>query len=156
LNHGTPLYTWCEERGQEPGTTKCSGDRQHLWTPVAVVRALRDMMVLEEGDGVNLALGTARQWLAGGQPVGVAGAPTHFGPVSYRIQYDPAALQVTGEATFPEKGPCAWAVLHVRLPGGLKVKSVDPGSGATIAPNGEGLRWQSPRGTLRFRAMVGK
>ena len=33
LNHGTPLYTWCEERGQEPGTPKISGDRQHLWTP---------------------------------------------------------------------------------------------------------------------------
>ena len=57
LNHGTPLYTWCEERGQEPGTAKCSGDRQHLWTPVAVVRALRDMLVLESGDGLNLALG---------------------------------------------------------------------------------------------------
>ncbi len=72
LNHGTPLYTWCEERGQEPGTAKTSGDRQHLWTPVAVVRAIRDMLVMENGDGLNLALGTAREWLASGSPVGMA------------------------------------------------------------------------------------
>ena len=38
LNHATPLVTWCEERGPEPGASKCTGDRQHLWTPVAVVR----------------------------------------------------------------------------------------------------------------------
>jgi len=54
LNHGTPLYTWREERGLEPGAKKTSGDRQHLWTPVAVVRAMRDMMVLENGDGLEL------------------------------------------------------------------------------------------------------
>ena len=45
LNHGTPLFSWCEERGQEPGAKECSGDRQHLWTPVAVGRFLRDAMV---------------------------------------------------------------------------------------------------------------
>ncbi|MDP4184295.1 MAG: hypothetical protein Q8862_03920, partial [Bacteroidota bacterium] len=70
LNHGTPLYTWCEERGQEPNTTKTSGDRQHLWTPVAIVRILRDMFVLEDGKGINLAVGTAREWLASGKMVG--------------------------------------------------------------------------------------
>ena len=92
LNHGTPLYTWCEERGQEPDTPKCSGDRQHLWTPVAVVRALRDMMVMEKGDGLHLALGTPREWLGSGQPVGMAGACTYFGAVSYQMQYDASAV----------------------------------------------------------------
>ncbi len=51
LNHGTPLYTWCEERGPEPGSSNCTGDRQHLWTPVAVVRAIRDMLVMEKATG---------------------------------------------------------------------------------------------------------
>ena len=36
LNHATPLYSWCEERGQEPVSTTCTGDLQHLWTPLAV------------------------------------------------------------------------------------------------------------------------
>jgi len=115
LNHGTPLYTWCEERGQEPGAKRCSGDRQHLWTPVAVVRAIRDMLVMEDvkspsqdpivaqpppavptvgaqpraavphggidfktAGGLQLALGTAREWLASGRPVGISNAATHF------------------------------------------------------------------------------
>ena len=155
LNHGTPLYSWCEERGLEPGTPKCSGDRQHLWTPVAVVRVIRDMMVLEKEDGINLALGTAREWLDSGEPVGIAGACTHFGKVSYRMQYDSAGSKVTGEVTFPEHSSAAWAVLHIRLKEGLKIKSVDTGSKALILPDGGGLRWDAPSGTLKFSVNVG-
>lgn len=155
LNHATPLYTWCEERGQEPGTTKCTGDRQHLWTPVAVVRALRDMLVMERGEGLILALGTEREWLASGKPVGIADAPTHHGRVSYHLQYDAAASVVTGEVKFAPDSTAAWALLHVRLPSGLRVKSVDAASGATVEPDGSAIRWKAPRGTFTFCAAVG-
>ena len=154
LNHGTPLYTWCEERGQEPHTTKTSGDRQHLWTPVAVVRAIRDCLVMEQGDGLHLALGTERTWLADGRPVGIADAPTHFGRVSYQLHYDPAAGKVTGEATFAKDSTAKWAVLHVRLPGGLRVTAVDAASSAVVTADGAALRWETPRGTVRFSATV--
>ena len=155
LNHGTPLYTWCEERGQEPGTSKCSGDRQHLWTPVAVVRAIRDSLVWEEGDGLRLALGTDRSWLAGGKPVGIADAPTHFGRVSYQLQYDSAKAQVTGRARFPENATATWAELLVRLPSGLRLMAINPDSGAALLPAGQGLRWETPRKTFEFVAQVG-
>jgi len=156
LNHGTPLTTWCEERGQEPGTTKCSGDRQHLWTPVAVVRCIRDCLAMEDGDGLHLALGTDREWLASGKPVGLADAPTHFGRVSYQMQYDSAKSLVTGQVTFAKGRSPAWATLHVRLPGGLRVKSVNLQSRAALLPDGEGLRWEAPSGTLRFEATIGR
>jgi hypothetical protein len=155
LNHGTPLYTWCEERGQEPGATNCTGDRQHSFTPLAVVRALRDIMVMENGDGLDLALGTAREWLASGQPVGITSAPTHFGQVSYQMQYDSADSVVSGEARFTDNSPAAWSVLHVRLPGGLRVKSVNPDSKATVLPDGSGIRWDTPRGMTEFQATIG-
>ncbi|MBN2296924.1 MAG: hypothetical protein JXM70_31150, partial [Pirellulales bacterium] len=155
LNHGTPLYTWCEERGQEPGATNCTGDRQHLFTPVAVVRGLRDMMVMENGEGLDLALGTAREWLACGKPVGITSAPTHFGEVSYQIQYDPARSMVSGEVKFEENSKAAWSTLHIRLPSGLRVKSVNPESKAMILSDGSGIRWQAPRGTIKFQATVG-
>ena len=154
LNHGTPLYTWCEERGLEPGTTKCSGDRQHLWTPVAVVRVIRDMLVLEKEDGLNLALGTAREWLGSGKPVGISGACTHFGMVSYQMQYDSTRSVVTGEINFAEHSHAGWAVLHIRLPKGLKVNSVDHDSKAIVLPDGLGLRWNMPRGTIKFSANI--
>ena len=154
LNHATPLYTWCEERGQEPGTTQCSGDRQHLWTPVAVVRAIRDSMVLEQGDGLQLGLGADRSWLASGKPVGIADAPTHFGRVSWNLQYDAAKAQVTCRAQFPEAPQAAWATVHVRLPGGLRVTAVEAGPAAELLPDGTGVRWKSPRGKMKFVAKV--
>lgn len=153
LNHGTPLYTWCEERGQEPGAEECTGDRQHLFTPVAVVRAIRDSFVMEKGNMLHLALGTAREWLAGG--IGIADARTHFGCVSYSMRYDPAASLVKGDLTFPTDTPVPSATLHVRLPGDLRVQSVDPASGASVLPDGSGLVWQLPRGKRRFEAVIG-
>jgi hypothetical protein len=153
LNHATPLYTWCEERGQEPGTTTCTGDRQHLWTPVAVVRCIRDCLVREDGDTLQLALGAPREWLGSGQPVGVTKAPTHFGPVSYRLQYDAAKSHITGEVTFPKRGATA-VTLYVRLPNGLRIASVDPASGAELVADQGALRWSSPKGTVRFEVLV--
>jgi hypothetical protein len=159
LNHATPLVTWCEERGPEPGSANCTGDRQHLWTPVAVVRALRDSLVMEESDTLQLALGTDRSWLAGGGPIAVEHAPTHFGPVSYRLAFDKATSVVSGALTLdpdaPDRPRCARAILHVRLPGTLHLKSVDAGSGAALAADGESLQWDAPRGTVRFTATAG-
>ncbi len=155
LNHGTPLYTWCEERGQEPGTTKTSGDRQHLWTPVAVVRLVRDLLVMESTDGLKLASGTAREWLGSGKPVGISGACTHHGKVSYQMQYDSSSSKVTGEISFDEHSSAAWATLYIRLPAGLKVKSVNPESETSVLPGGEGIRWTRPRGKIKFSATIG-
>ena len=152
LNHATPLYTWCEERGQEPGTTKCSGDRQHLWTPVAVVRTIRDMLVLENGDGLDLALGTDRDWLGSGQPVGIQNASTHFGNITYELHYDSTTSAVTGKITLDNNFLPEWIEMHIRLPEGLKVKSVDAESGASVTANMNSLKWNKPRGIIKFRA----
>jgi hypothetical protein len=152
INHATPLYTWCEERGPEPGTTSCTGDRQHLWTPVAVVRCIRDCLVREDGDNLQLCLGAPREWLGSGQPVGVTNAPTHFGPVSYRLQYDAAKGAVTGEVTFPKRATPVLVTLYLRLPGGLKVVSVNPEARAELLTDLGALRWHSPKGTVKLAA----
>jgi hypothetical protein len=154
LNHGTPLYSWCEERGQEAGTEKTSGDRQHLWTPVAVVRAVRDCLVMEDGDGLRLARGTARSWLASGEPVGIAEAATHFGTVSYGVQADLDAALLEGQVSFPDESSLAWAVLHVRLPLGWRLADVNPDSRARVLPDGSGLRWERPCGSCAIRTRL--
>jgi hypothetical protein len=155
LNHGTPLYTWCEERGQEPGTTKCSGDRQHLWTPVAVVRVIRDLLIMESGDGLNLALGSDRDWLGSGKSLGIEGGSTHFGKVNYRMKYAAASSEVNGEIILDNNFSAKWISLHIRLPEGLKIKTVDHGSNASISADRGSLHWNSLHGTLKFRATVG-
>jgi hypothetical protein len=154
INHGTPLHTWCEERGIEPGTAKTSGDRQHLFTPAAVARFVRDALLMELDGGLHLALGASRGWLASGQTLGIGNAPSHFGPISYSMRYDPARQTVTGKIDFPEASELPWAVMHIRLPGGLRVRQVDPASGVIIIPGGEGIRWENPRGTIAFTYLV--
>ena len=154
LNHGTPLYTWCEERGQEPNTTKTSGDRQHLWTPVAVVRYLRDALVMEENDRLHLARGIERSWLAPGQEVGIQDASTHFGTLTYRFSLDPAKTTLSGVIDFPASKVPYNATLHCRLPDGLKVVTVDQPSEATITGDGAALEWSNPHGTVHFDAQV--
>jgi hypothetical protein len=114
------------------------------------------MLVMESGDGLNLASGTPRAWLASGQPVGIAGAPTHFGTISYQMQYDAAKSHVSGEIQFGDAFTAASTALSIRLPGGLKIQSVDPESKAAVLPDGSGLRWTAPRGTVKFQAVVGK
>ncbi|MHB9031721.1 MAG: hypothetical protein ACYC6L_01610 [Anaerolineae bacterium] len=148
LNHGTPLYSWCEERDPEPGTQSQTGDRQHLWTPVAVTRAIRDMLVLEHDDGLELALGSARSWFASGEAVGVQGARTHFGALSYRLQYDAVRKQVTGEVTFEAGREPAWLRVHIRLSEGK------PGIVPGAETAGETLTWRQPKGTIRFAVNI--
>jgi hypothetical protein len=149
-----PLYTWCEERGQEPATDKTSGDRQHLWTPAAVVRAVRDCLVMEEGPDLHLARGIARQWLGGGQPVGAPNTPTHFGSVSYEMRYDFRSHRLRGLLAFPKEPAVERVAMPVRLPQGLVVKSVNAESGATVLTDGAGMMWQKPTGEIEFSAEV--
>ncbi len=150
LNHATPLVTWCEERGIAAGTPKTSGDLQHLWTPLAVCRYLRDALVMEHGDGLELALGTPREWLGSGGTVGITDAPTHFGRISYAIRYDPATHRVTGTVVFPEPGTMKWAILHLRLPNGLKINAINAASGATVLPAADGIKWLNPHGQVNL------
>jgi hypothetical protein len=154
LNHGTPLYTWCEERGQEPNTTKTSGDRQHLWTPVAVVRFLRDALVMEQDDHLHLARGIERSWLGSGKEVGIQDASTHFGTLTYRFSLDRTKSKLTGTIDFPTSKIPYSATLHCRLPEGLKVVSVDKDSQATVTSDGATMEWSHPHGTVHFEAQV--
>jgi hypothetical protein len=147
LNHATPLYSWCEERGPEPGAVKAIGDRQHLWTPIAVVRLLRDSLVFENGDTLHLARGADRSWLDRG-PLGGTGFASHFGPVSYTLTRNDAR-HVTGEVILTEGRQPVRLQVHIRLPNGTKVVSVDDPA-AHILADGETIEWSNPASTLRF------
>jgi hypothetical protein len=151
LNHGTPFYTWCEERGPEPGSPKVVGDREHLWTPIAVVRLIRDSFVFEDGDTLHLARGADRSWLARG-PLGGSGFATHFGAVAYTLTLA-GPNRVTGEIILTEGRQPAKLAVHVRLPAGQKVAAVnDPA--ARVLADGETIEWTKPAAQLRFTATL--
>jgi hypothetical protein len=158
LNHASPLLTWCEERDAEAGTTVTSGDLQHLWTPLAVCRYIRDAVLLERRDGLELALGVPRNWLISGEPLGITDAPTRFGSVSYRISYSEATGKVSGTVRFPANGSLEWASLHIRLPLGYRPTSVHTGSepGGPVMLDGERILWSKPQGEYQFEVMTSR
>ena len=150
LNHGTPLFTWCEERGPEPGAQQTTGDRQHLWTPVAVVRFIRDAMVMEDGKILHLARGLARQWLGSGCAVGVQKMPTHFGTISWELRYDKATGMVKGSIELPNH--VSRLIMHIRLPDGLTIYELIVPSGGALCYNGTTVEWENPVGAIHFSA----
>jgi hypothetical protein len=80
-----------------------------------VARFIRDALAMEDGNTLHLARGTARQWLASGQPLGVRGFATHFGRLSYELRYDAQARRITGFVNLSGAGANR-VVLHLRLP----------------------------------------
>jgi hypothetical protein len=141
LNHGTPLYSWCEERGPEPGSKQITGDRQHLWTPLAVSRFIRDALVMEDGNTLHLARGAARQWLDGAEALAVKDAETYWGNVSYQLHYDQKKGRVSGFVQLQGAHQPALA-LHVRLPQGRKIQKQTIPKDASLDGDNETIRWQ--------------
>jgi tetratricopeptide (TPR) repeat protein len=151
LEHGTPLLSWCEERGPEPNSSHCTGDRQHLWTPLAVSRFLRDALVMEAGETLHLAWGTERTWLISGRQVGVKGMSTYFGPISYEIRCDPADQSISGWIDLTKCHP-PQLKLHLRLPAGKRLINLTSTMVVEWNAAEESLTWEKPVGRSEFRA----
>jgi len=123
LNHGSPVWTWPEERQPGAGTSLTSGDMQEAWFPFNFCRLFRDLFLYEEDEVLHLAAGIPRFW-HGSAAVGVIGAPSYFGPVSYLIKcnWEAAMAEVTGEIGGERKGRAV--VLHLNLPCSWRVAEI--------------------------------
>ena len=152
LNHGTPLFTWCEERGPEGGTDACSGDRQHLWTPVAVVRFLRDALILDWNGVLHLAWGADPEWLADSHVVGVENAPSQHGPVSYEIHRASGRTSLPGFVKLHSDAAAGRVRLHLPLAPGESAASLQTDGIGRL--DGDTIEWQDLGGTTRFEVTI--
>jgi len=150
LNHGTPLYSWCEERGQEAGSKQITGDRQHLWTPLAVSRFLRDALVMEDGETLHLARGTARQWLSGDKPLACENMKTYFGAISYEIRYQAKNKTISGFIRLEENKKIPRLSLHLRLPQERKAVQVRSAGNGRLLDNQSVIEWENFQGMTQF------
>ena len=153
LEHATPLLSWCEERGPEPGTSLCTGDRQHLWTPLAVSRFLRDALVMEGGETLHLAIGTDRTWLLSGGKLGVEDASTYFGTVSYALQVDLETGIFSGWIDLTRCRVPRLA-LHLRLPLGKRLVQVRLSGAGKWNVQDECAVWEKPVGRIEITGKV--
>lgn len=120
LNHGSPVWTWPEERQPGAGTPLCTGDLQEAWLPVNFCRLFRDLFLYEEDDTLHLAAGIPRGWYQQG-PIGVEHAPSYFGPVSYTLEYHEAAGTLTLHGVIGSQAhPCP-VIAHLHLPEACRI-----------------------------------
>lgn len=152
LNHASPLYSWCEERGQEADSDNCTGDIQHLWTPLAVSRFLRDALIMEDNKTLHIARGAARQWSDSEENIGVTNMATHFGDVFYVMKYNKKDKKVTGFIS--NEDAIAELILHVRLSENRRIVSFSGFKNAHIIEDGTALRISNAIGNMNFEIKV--
>jgi hypothetical protein len=98
---------------------------------LTIPKLVRWMLVFEASDSETLYLGKAipRDWFASGQPIEIKGAPTRWGKVDLALQG--GSEKVSGRVNFHGDGRPDEVRLSLRLPKGLKVKTVKLG-GKTV------------------------
>lgn len=130
-----PWNQWPEISWRDPKGPSFIGDMPHSWISAEYVRAVRSLFAYErdEDQSLVLAAGVARQWLENGAEVAVTNLPTHFGPLSYRLQWNDAndlRLAIGATLTMPAGG----IVIMPPLPGPPKSLEINgtPMDAATL------------------------
>jgi len=85
---------------------------------------LRHMLVMEMENDLFLAVGTPRQWLEDGKKIGVTGAPTYFGELSYRIESFANQDRIEATVRLPTRRQLANLYLRLRHPKQAQLKRV--------------------------------
>ncbi len=82
-NHAAPTRVWREEQSLASCPyTQITGDMPHNWASAEFIRLVRNLLVFERGNTLELLPGLPPEWRVSGEPVVVERTPTRFGPVS--------------------------------------------------------------------------
>jgi len=124
---GRGVWAWGDEVSED-GSQLVGGDMPHGWTAAEYVSLVRDMLLYEAGDTLQLAAGVRAAWLADGESVSVDKLPTYFGALSYQLRRSSATLQLDIETTSPPPGG-----YDLHLPFAAMAVAVDGATAATIS-----------------------
>ncbi|MCX7428388.1 MAG: hypothetical protein NTW96_22505 [Planctomycetia bacterium] len=85
---------------------------------------LRMMFIREDGKTLYLGQGIPRYWMAAGQPLRIARAATHFGPMSLEINLEDGGRRIKAVLTPPGRNPPEKIYLRLRHPEGKPIERV--------------------------------
>ena len=87
LNHQTlpGTFAWAEQVNPANGSFS-GGDMPHAWAAASYVTLVREMLVSEQGNTLELFSGVPDWWFGAGQVIAVENAPTHFGVLNLRTE----------------------------------------------------------------------
>lgn len=87
LRHETipGTFAWAEQVNPTNGSFS-GGDMPHAWAAASYVTLVREMLLSERDDALELLSGVPDWWLADGRIIDLQGAYTHFGPLNLRTE----------------------------------------------------------------------
>jgi hypothetical protein len=99
-----------------------TGDQPEAWGPANLILLVRDFLFYEDGDTLHVLGGVPANWIAPGERIGIASAPTTLGgKLSLRLDYAAAGImRVHLEPTVAVHN----AIVRFPLPGGKKLTAV--------------------------------
>ena len=123
-NHAAPTRVWREEQSfDSTGHGHANGDMPHNWASAEFIQLVRNLLVMERGDDLELLFGLPPEWAQPGTRNFVEKTPTRFGAVTVDCRIDSS-----GTGTVSVKLDPAWesrpANIRLKLPPGTKKNSV--------------------------------
>lgn len=116
---GMCFAEWVPELGQAGGPLYKTPDECKF------IQWMRQMLVLERGDTLELGLGVPRAWMADGQRVRLERAATWFGPLDLEIVSHAAERTVTATVALTPTAKTSAVRLRLRAPGGEPLQSAE-------------------------------
>ena len=121
-NHAAPTRIWREEQSlTDSQHGQLFGDMPHNWASVEFIRLVRNLLVFERGDLLELLPGLPAEWLRVGDVVVVEAMPTRFGPISLHVVLNEAG-QLTTTVNFDCERTRLPERVWLHLPDGVRVE----------------------------------
>ena len=126
MNHASPARCWREEQGLRGVTPEpLVGDMPHGWAWAMYLLLARNLLVLEEGDGLRLLHGASRGWAEEG--VVLTEHPTRFGHL--HLELAPATAGARLSAALVPDGVSRLERVWLHAPHGLRFADGADGTG---------------------------
>lgn len=87
-NHACPTMVWREEQSlKNSRSNEWTGDMPHNWGSAEFIRLVRNLIIFETEDNLELLKGLPDQWLpTEGNPLSIQRSPTKYGAVSVKLE----------------------------------------------------------------------
>jgi hypothetical protein len=131
-NHASPLGTWLEEQLPKDLGARTSGDASDATASSLFILLLRDLIVNERADTVEILGGVPASWYSPGASLRLEGVLTDCGPLSLDLSVSADGNTCTLSAGQLPRG--MHCVLRVDL-AGLKEAGFSSGSGPELPPS---------------------
>jgi hypothetical protein len=97
LAHASPTCNWPEAIHPKSGGGS-AGDGHHGWASAEWLMLVRQVLLSESEESITLAPGLPPEWLRTAGEIRVEEAPTRFGPLSYRIEWEDEGSNLRAQA----------------------------------------------------------